>query len=278
MDVSGLDWDNVRVFLGVLRASSLRQAAEDLGVSHPTVRRRLDALEETLGLQLFDRRPDGLHATPAAIELQALAEDVERGMHALSRAATAADPEMRGHITVTLPPVIATDLLMPLFVSFSQRWPKITLEIATGCDVKDLSRREADVAIRFMPLGRQPNENLVGRKVATIYGAVYGCGDAWIGWKGPGHDSKWIKESEFPDLPTIGLMHNPETMRAACIAGLGLGRLPCFYAAPLADAWVLVHPDLRRSPRLRVFRDEITATLERLQPRLAGHCHDTAES
>ena len=83
-------------------------------------------------------------------------------------------------------------------------------------------------------------------------------------------------------------MHNPETMRAACIAGLGLGRLPCFYAepllkrrtapVPLADAWVLVHPDLRRSPRLRVFRDEITATLERLQPRLAGHCHDTAES
>ena len=106
------------------------------------------------------------------------------------------------------------------------------------------------------------------------------AGDEWIGWYGGGErDQAWIRNSPFPELPVRGALNDPALQRAACIEGMGLAMLPCHYAdrylprltepKPVFDLWVLVHPDMRRSPRLRVFRDEMVAALKRLQPRLA---------
>lgn len=278
--IDQLNWDDVRVFLATMRSSSLRQAAATLGVSHPTARRRLNALEEQLGLHLFDRRPDGLHATPHAAELMTAAQDVERAMHALGRVAQAADPELRGPIRVTLPDIFATDLLMPDFAAFSERWPDIELEIDASYGVADLARREADVAIRVMRLGRLPDGDLTGRKVLSANRAVYGTEDTWIGWEGGEADRGWIRETPFPEAPIRGSIRDPHLQRAACQAGMGLALLPCFFAEPHLlrrseprpefDIWVLVHPDLRRSPRLRVFRDAVVAAVLSHAPRLIG--------
>ncbi len=271
-----LDWDDVRIFLATLRASSLRGVAETLGISHPTASRRVRALEDRLGLHLFDRRPDGLHATPAALELARAAEQVEQAMTALGRVAQAADPQLRGPIRVTLPLAFATDLLMPDFLAFQQRWPEIELHVQPSSTISDLAAREADVAIRTIGLGRSPDGELTGRKAARASIAVYGSGDCWIG-----PVSGWTPTApELADLPTRG--HYPTTAlrRAACRAGLGYTALPCFYADPLlprhsepepaGDVWVLVHPDLRRNPRLRLFRDHVVAALKRHQPALSG--------
>ena len=227
-----LDWDHLRVFLAVMRASSLRQAAESLGVSHPTIARRLDALEGSLGLQLFDRRSDGLHATPAAAELLATAQEVERSVHALRRRALGADPELRGSLRVTLPDIVATELLMPEIVGFCERHPQIDLALQIGYELADLDSREADVAIRSTRVGNSPAEHLTGRRVATIYRAIYGRPHQWIGWTSAAEDRAWV---------------------------------------------VLVHPDMRRSPRLRVFRDEMVAAFERLRSRLEGRASPSAE-
>ena len=277
-----LDWDHVRVFLAVMRSSSLRQAAEALGLSHPTIARRLEAFEQQLGLSLFDRRTDGLHATPEAAELLEVAEEVETSVHALGRRALDADPELRGPIRVTAPDTLMTDLLMPELAAFSERWPQIELKVDINFDLADLAGREADVAIRGMPHGKSPDGNLTGRLAGVLYGAVYGEGDRWIGWSGEGKDQEWIRDSEFPDLPVRGAFSHPLLQREACRAGMGLTRLPCHLAdghlkrrtepKPAFDIWVLVHPDLRRSPRLRVFRDEIVAAIKRLQPVLQGEC------
>jgi DNA-binding transcriptional LysR family regulator len=275
-----LDWDHVRIFLAVMRSTSLREAAEKLGVSHPTIRRRLEALEGELGLHLFDRRNDGLHATTEAAELLELAEEVERSVHALGRRALDADPELRGPLRVTAPEVVVTDLLMPDFAAFMERWPQIELQVETDYAVADLGSREADVAIRAMPQGKTPVGDVAGRRAASIWVAVYGRGDQWIGWRGEEHDRSWIAETDFPDLPVRGRLNDPLLQRAACLAGMGLTMLPCYLADPYLerrseprrsyDLWVLVHEDLRRSPRLRVFRDEIVDALRRLQPRLEG--------
>lgn len=273
-----LDWDDVRLFLATLRASSLRQVAQDLGISHPTASRRVRSLEERLGLQLFDRRPDGLHATPQAMALAAAAEEVERAMLGFGRLAQAADPELRGPIRVTMSIALATDLLMPDLVAFAQRWPEIELELLGASSLSDLAQREADVAVRIMPTGVSPDEALAGRKAAVAYRAVYGEGDSWIGWtRGP---RSLAATSAFPELPVRGMMGDIALQRAACAAGMGLARLPCFYAEPLlerrtepepgGDIWVLVHPDLRKNPRLRIFRDAVVSALQAHQPRLAG--------
>jgi len=275
-----LNWDDVRIFLATMRAASLRQAAQDLGVSRPTASRRLDALEERLGLKLFERRPDGLHATPAGVGLVDTAEDVERAMLAMARAAQAEDKELRGPVRVTVPAIVASDLLMPAFAAFCKRWPQIDLHISGSYEVTSLAGREADVAIRFMPHGVSPAPHLTGRLVATAYTAEYGFGDRWIGQRGGAFDQQWVKESNFPHLPVSGSMLDGEMQRAACAAGMGMANLPCFIAEPRLtrrsvpkpglDIWLLVHPDLRRNPRLRVFRNAMVDALKELEPRLHG--------
>jgi DNA-binding transcriptional LysR family regulator len=279
-NLENLDWDHLRVFLATMRTQSLRAAAEQLGLSHPTARRRLGQLEAQLGLKLFDRRRDGLHATVEATDLVDAAEEVEAAVHALSRLAQAADPALRGPIRVTAPDVLASDLLMPDFVAFQKRWPEIELRVDSSYGIANLERREADVAIRAVPHGKHPAEHLTGRLAGVSYNAIYGEGKQWIGWSGAASDREWIKDTPFPDLPVSGAMNDPLLQRAACAAGLGLTQLPCFLAEPLLprrtdpkphfDIWVLVHPDLRRSPRLRAFRDAMVAAIGKEQPRLRG--------
>jgi DNA-binding transcriptional LysR family regulator len=277
---SNLDWDLLRVFLAVMRSPNLREAAKRLGVSHATIRRRLEVLEADLGLRLFDRRREGLHATAAAAELLDTAEGVERAVHALDRRAAGADPELRGPVRVTAPDALMTELLLPELAAFSERHPQIELHVDLGYELADLGRREADVAIRAMPIGKAPHAELTGRKAASASRAIYGSGDQWIGFWGEERDRAWVKETAFPDLPIRGAFPDPLMQRGAAAAGMGLTLLSCFIAdgylervtepEPHFDIWVLVHPDLRRNPRLRVFRDEMVAALKRLEPRLQG--------
>lgn len=279
-DLADLDWDHLRVFLATMRAKSLRGAADELGLSHPTARRRLGLLEQQLGLKLFERRRDGLHPTLEAGDLQHAAEGVERAVQALGRVAQAADPALRGSVRVTLPDVVATDLLMPDVVAFCERWPQIELHIDASSSIANLDRREADVAIRVMPCGKRPADHLTGRMAGTAYSATYGRGDHWIGWRGAEADHAWIKDTEHPRLGVRGALNDAMLQRAACAAGMGLTILPCFFAEPLLerrgkaeptfDIWVLVHPDLRRSPRLRTFRDAMVDAIKRAAPRLEG--------
>ena len=121
---------------------------------------------------------------------------------------------------------------------------------------------------------------LTGRKAAVVYRAVYGSGEQWIGWDGPELDASWVRKTPFPDYPVRGSFNDPLLQRAACLEGLGISLLPCVVADPYLprisepepayDIWVLVHPDLKRNPRLRVFRDFIVERLRGHRPALQG--------
>ncbi len=281
---SQLQWDDIRLFLAVSRAGSLRAAAADLGVSRPTAARRLTGLEDRLGVALFDRRSDGLHATAAAAALLPRAEAVERAVQALTRTAQEVDPELRGKVRVTVPSIVAQELLMADFVAFCRLWPQIELDISGAYSLESLAGRRADVAIRFMPTGVAPEQELHGRRVANAYSAVYGRGDCWIGQRGAKHDRAWVARTPWPDLPIKGAIFDGALQRQACADGLGMALIPCFVAdghlerrtepQPGLDIWVLVHPDLRRNPRLRLFRDMVVSALQRQQDRLEGRAPD----
>jgi len=156
----------------------------------------------------------------------------------------------------------------------------ISLHIDPSNDVADLTGREADIAIRSMPHGKSPTGELVGRKAAVSHAAVYGRDHQWVGWFGGERDRAWTEAFPFPDLPIAGALPDVHLQHAACVEGLGLAILPCFMAGPelerrtepkpRTDIWVLVHPDLRLAPRLRLFRDAMVAALARLKPRLEG--------
>ncbi len=280
MNACDLDWDLLRHFLAAMRTNTLREAAGRLGVSHPTIRRRLSALEGQLGVTLFERGPAGLEATPAASELLGLAEQVEAAVQAVGRRASATDTALAGPVRVTVPDLLMSHLLMPDLVAFADRWPEILLQVDSSYDLADLGDRQTDVAIRAMPVGTEPSGCLVGRRAAQVYTAIYGRDHQWIGWNGDERDRAWTRDDVFPDRPIVAGMPNMFLQKAACAEGLGLALLPCFLAepdlerwtdpTPSTDLWVLVHPDLRRTPRLRLFRDEMVAALERLHPRLAG--------
>ena len=282
--IDRLNWDDVRIFLAAMRASSLRQAADALGVSHPTARRRLEGLEEQLGLTLFERRSDGLHPMPQAVGLLAAAESVERAVQAVGRAAQAANSELQGSIRISMPFASATQLLMPTLAAFMRTWPDIEVIVQPSNRMFDLGQQEADVVIRFIRKDQSPQEDLAGRKVGAVFRAVYGRGDAWIGWYGEALDPTWIRHSPFPELPSRGGFSDPELQVAACAAGLGLAWLPCYLAEPMLprvtepvrewDIWVLVHPDLRKNARLRVFRDFVVDGIRDLAPQLEGRAHD----
>lgn len=279
MNASNVDWDRLRVFLALMRTNTLREAAAVLGTSHPTVRRKLHALETQLGVVLFERAQQGLRATAEAAELLALAESVEASFDTLARHASGLSPQIAGEIRVTVPDLLG-ELLMQDLADFAATWPQIQLRIEATYEVKDLRRREADVAIRVMPHGESPSGELVGRKAGTIYAATYGQTDTWIGWWGDERDRAFMKATPFADRPTTVILPDARLQLAACVAGMGLAGLACFMGDPVLerhteprpshDLWVLVHPDLRRSPRLRLFRDAMVEAIERHRPRLEG--------
>ncbi|MFT5456382.1 MAG: DNA-binding transcriptional LysR family regulator [Myxococcota bacterium] len=238
-----------------------------LVVGHATLRRRLGALEQELGLALFDRRPDGLHPTPAGRELVPVAEGVESAVQTFARRASGLSPSLAGWIHVSAPDLLVSELLAPALRAFCENHPAIQLRVDTSYALADPGDREADIALRILGAGSAPDGDLVGFKAAPLVAAVYGTGDHWIGWT---DNPPVVEGTPFADQPVLGAFNNVYLQRALCRAGMGLTVLSCFMAGDLprrtepthgADVWILVHPDQVRNPRIRLFREAMIRAL-----------------
>lgn len=276
-----MSWDDVRFFLAVARTGTVLRAAEALGVSRPTVMRRITALEKRLALSLFDRHASGWHLTPAGSKMVATAAQTEVGIQAFERAAEGAQNRLEGRIDVSLTEFLGADLLMEDLAAFAERWPDIDLRVHSSYALADLDRGDAHVVLRVLPLGKSPKGTLVGRRAATINVAVYGSGRCWLGQNlGLPELLSEIRQETMPDLPERGFFHGVFLLREACAQGLGYAVLPCFCAEPRLErvgaprpawvVWVLSHPDLVRTPRLRIFREAMYQALAGKEARLAG--------
>lgn len=168
------DWDDLRFALALSRHGSLSAAARALGVEHTTVGRRLAALEERFGSRLFDRTPDGYVATEAGELVLARARDIEESTLSLEREVSGRDARVGGVVRITGLDAFANDLLLPNLGSLQARHPDLEVVVATELEVVNLSRRKADIAIRY---ARPRDPNLVARKLAEVGSALFASRD-----------------------------------------------------------------------------------------------------
>ncbi|WP_020400452.1 LysR family transcriptional regulator [Kordiimonas gwangyangensis] len=292
-----MNWDDLKIFLAVAEAPSMRIAAKGLRISHSTVSRRIEALEGALGARLFDRLPDGYRLTRAGEELLPIALKTDECLHTFGRSVAGRDDMLCGQLRLTLPdPMLATGYFGDILIAFMRQYPDIHLRIDDSLQVFDLAKREADVAIRFTAA---PPPHLIGRKLGTLHQAVYGARDyvaqhrphdadsdaRWIAWGEPDGCPEWIKETPFPHLKQLGHFNSPQIQLAMIKQGGGIGYIPCLMGdcqkdlvrlsepAPTLDVWLLSHSDTRSSARMRVFRQFIGDRASEIEAALAGRLH-----
>jgi DNA-binding transcriptional LysR family regulator len=291
-----LDWDDLRFFLAVARGGSVSAAARALHVHHATVSRRLHAFEQRVGARLFDRLPGGWAVTTAGEEMRSAALRVEEEVQALDRRVLAQDADLSGKLRVALADSAAYALL-PELHAFSLAYPKIELELTAANHLTNLTRREADVAIRVT---RSPADHLVGRKVGTVAFALYGSTDyldasgdlvpldqhPWLGWDESLAElgaARWMREN-VPNAHLVARFDSVLIAYHATREGFGVCFLPCALAdrdatlrrvdqellVPCGTMWLLTHPDLRRTARVRRFIQFMSEAMARMRDAREG--------
>lgn len=272
-------------------SGSLSAAARRLGIDHSTAFRRLGVLEARLGVRLFERARDGYAPTPAGDAALSGAATLLDGLADLEHRLAGEDLRPTGLLRLTTTDTLV-DLVTPVLAGFRRAHPGIRLEIIAANAFLTLTRRDADIAIRP---ALDPPEALFGRRLAGIATAFYATPDladrpeAERPWLGPDESldhlasARWMRRhvgEERVVLRGSSLL----VLLAAARAGIGVAPLPCYLAdrepglvrvgGPLTEMesalWLLTHPDLRRTARVRAFLDFAGDRLAALRPELEG--------
>ncbi len=285
------DWNRARAFLVTAEEGSLSAAARALGMTQPTLGRQVTALEEELGVTLFERVGRGLVLTQSGLNLLDHVRDMGEAALAVSLTAGGQAQSVEGHVAVTASEVYSHWLLPPLAAALRRHAPGITLHIIASNAIRDLKRREADIAIRN---ARPEQPDLIGRLVAEDEGGLYASPD-YLARLGPVASLDDLQRASFvgfedyapylqalnargiavteqhiPVLTDNHLVHVQLTRQ-----GLGIGVMPCAMgdADPalqrvLPDlagfrypVWLVAHRELQTSPRVRLVWDLIADRL-----------------
>ncbi|HEV8391286.1 MAG TPA: LysR family transcriptional regulator [Dongiaceae bacterium] len=290
------DWNEPRLVLAVHRAGSLTAAASALGIDHSTAFRRLNALEQKLGVRLFERLPGGSYqATPAGERMAAAAERMEDETLSLDRDIAGRDHRLSGRLRVTSSETLAYSRLTSHLAAFRRAYPGIVVELAITNRVLSLPRREADIALRPV---RPKESELWGRKLADVAWMLYASPASLeaiggplsraqdvarhplIGWE---EDSAGIMAADWlgRTAPAAAFVYRTNSLvnqLVAAKAGIGVALLPCYLgdghrdlARALADPvpelagelWMVTHADLKATARVRAFFDIVGEGLAR---------------
>jgi DNA-binding transcriptional LysR family regulator len=284
------DWNDVRHFLAVARGGSTLAASVELKVSQPTVARRITALEEALGVPLFERRQDGYRPTEEGAALVPMAEAIERSATAFADGARARARNLQGSIRLTCPEMTAPHI-GPLLVEFRKLHPDIRVDMVATEAFLDLAIGEADIAIRGSTAPPQ-GAGLYARKLMDVPALVY-CSRAYAdanGWpRSPNELSghailagdgpfgevppiRWIEEVA-PNAPVVARAASWNALCAYIKGGVGVGVAPygLFEGDPdmvfcmelpsghTGATWLVTHERARKLPRVRALIDFIAA-------------------
>ena len=295
LTAAALDWNDLRTVLAVTRAGSLAGAARALALQHSTVFRRIEEAERRLGTRLFERSRSGWTANAQGEVVARAAAEMENAALAAERTIRGADLALEGVIRLATSELLAGYLLPPLLARFLARHPGIEIEADVSNRNVDLTRREADLALRAT---LQPPETLVGRQVALMRYAVFAHRSIvgrrrrppvladlpWVGFDeriAHFEIARWFRAALPQVQPRLRLDSMPALLKAA-VAGAGAVLLPTFAGAqepellrltppiegPQMGLWLLSHPDLRGNARLRALAaflgEALPAEIERL--------------
>lgn len=290
-----MNWDDIRIFLAIWRAGSLRGAALTLGVDQTTVGRRLSALEARLGAKLFLRTHAGFVLTQSGEVAREVAEPMEQLAVSFARRTQGDDARVAGEVRVTTTDALAVDFVIPAIDTLRARYPDVRVILTTTTRVLDLTRREADIAIRTV---RPTHAGLIVRKLGEWDVGLYATrtyldahGEPVPGDGFAGHDLA-VYQAGVTDKQD-GLLAGESALQGRIVAeldsslmlatfiraGLALGELPSYVAqrdpalvrvwparrrAAAYEAWLVLHEDLARTARVRVVVDALVAEFARM--------------
>jgi len=294
-----MNWDDLRIFLAVARCGSMSSAARELGLSQPTVGRRVAAFERELGSKLFVATRLGQELSQSGRELLGHAERDEQSALAAERASFGRDQGLRGPVCVTASEWLIDGVLAPLVGPLTEKYPELQLELFADVRHLSLLRREADIAVRP---SRFEDDDVVQRKLGLVVFGLY-ASEAYLARHGTpdfstgcrGHrliamskslskvpDLDWLPELTF--AAQIALRANGRgAMARLAEAGLGLACLPRLVGdrarglrllrpprpAPERTLWLGVHRDARNIPRVRAAAAFLTDALRGLRAAFA---------
>lgn len=276
--MQALDWNDLRVVLALARGGSHAAAARELRVDPTTVGRRLAQLEAALGAALLTRDARGALVPTEAGELVcARAELVETAIGDLKARLGETVAEATGTVRITAVPVLVNQLFIAASPSLLSRHPKLRLEFVADTRDLNLTRRDADVAIRLARPGPETGSRLLARRLGTLRYGVYAAWQVrdpdrlpWITYE-PGMadlpQASWIAgRGLLPDDTARVAVNDAEGLLSAIRAGLGRTLLPCLIADALPDLcqlpaagvqlpereiWMLTHQDLAHLGRIK---------------------------
>ena len=282
-----LAWTDLQHVLAVADAGSLAAGARTLGVNHTTVLRRVLAFEKALGVKLFARSPTGYALTGAGEEIAAAARAMQDTVHDVERKIAGRDLRLTGSVRVTTADTLAHSILPAAIATFARAHPGIALELTTMPGMANLSKRDADVAVRPTT---SPPSHLVGRRAAAVAIALY-ASPAYLAHtpaRRPLDRHAWVAPDDSLAGTTIARWMARElsvtpavradtliTLAHLAVAGFGVCALPCYLAdrmrglvrvrGPVAEMalelWVLTHEDLKGTARIRAVMDHLVAAL-----------------
>ena len=292
-------WDDLRVLLAIHRHGSVAAAGRSIGIDASTASRRLKALEEDLGARLFDRTPDGLLPTDLASRLLPHAEQAEAAALAVGAESAGEDVAAVGHVRLACADAFGVYALGPQLPAFLDAHPGLQLSILVSTDLVDLTRREADVAVRFV---RPTQGDLVARRVAStgVYtgfvtaeyaaargGRVHADEVDWIGWSDTrAHLPEAQLYQQAVGRPARITSDNLVMQMEAMRAGAGAVLLPAalraiapelvevegLRAPPLEmGTWIVTHRALKDVPRIRLVMDWVAALIAEMERLQVGH-------
>jgi len=281
-----MEWSDLRIFLAIAKEGSLGAAARQLGLSQPTVGRRLRALEEAIGQPLFQRSDDGVVLTDEGVAVLARAERIEAETVALQRELSGRDPELTGVIRLSSSHWFGEHLLTPVLAEYASLEPGVVVELNTSARAYSLQRREADLVFRVYPFD---DSEVVSRRLMSIAYAAYirkgathpavgnGAGTALVTMDmtvGAVPDAVWLK-GILPNATVSARSNNRDVQARMCALGVGLAVLPRPLGDSIAeieavdlgeepphrDTWLGYHRDQKRQSRLQALLDLLVARL-----------------
>lgn len=281
------DWNRARAFLVTAEEGSLSAAARALKLAQPTLGRQVEALEAELGVALFERSGRGLRLTPAGHDLLEHARVMGEGARALSLAAWGQTEALEGDVAISASDAYASYLLPPILDRLHRQEPRIRIEVVVSNALSDLSRREADIAVRNV---RPTEPDLIGRRVRDARARLYAA-PGYLDRLGRPGAAQGFSAAEFIEIDASGSLmgllntkgfsldegnfpyrcRNFTVMWEMVRQGMGIGILDDRIgdADPLVEravpgfaaidfpVWIVAHRDIARSRRLRVVFDAL---------------------
>ena len=174
--MNNLDWNQLKAFLETAETGSLSSAARKLGLSQPTLSRQVAAIEQRMGLTLFERVGKSMALTPTGLDLLEHARAMGAAAEALSLAATGRSQAVGGVVSVSASDAVAAILLPPLVRKLREQEPGITVEVIPSDAQSDLLRREADIAVRHV---KPEQPELIARLIREATAHFY-ASEGWV--------------------------------------------------------------------------------------------------